>query len=166
MIRTLSQNKWLHSLLNQTGLMSEKAQLSKQYSNGRTNSTSELSYDECQALITFLDRILKGENYPSLPVQRGNSSPSRPMSEAEKYALFDKNNTQHMYLLSMCRQIGWTRYNAKLGKQVADLNALGAWLAKYGYFKKPLKKYNAKELPTLITQFEGVVKHGVQSIEK
>lgn len=72
------------------------------------------------------------------------------------YAIFDKHNKQHLYLLSLAHQKGWTHYSDNNRKMVADLEAIGSWLRKYGYLHKPLKQYTAKELPKLITQFSKI----------
>lgn len=74
------------------------------------------------------------------------------------YAIFDGNNHQHRYILSLAQQLGWQTFNKKLNKNVADLESLGSWLRKYGYLHKPLKQYNPSELPKLVTQLENVLK--------
>lgn len=42
-------------------------------------------------------------------------------------AKFDKNNSRHKYLLSLCIQYGWWQVSKKFGK-VADLDQLNAWM--------------------------------------
>jgi hypothetical protein len=54
MLRTLNQNKTLHALLGSTKMMQHKKELVYQFSNERTTSSGELTYQECQSLIDFL----------------------------------------------------------------------------------------------------------------
>jgi hypothetical protein len=100
------------------------------------SSTRQLTYFEAEEIIYFL--------------KTGNRS------TWAHYAIFDKHNKQHLYLLSLAHQKGWTQYSDKLHKMVADLESLGSWLRKYGYLHKPLKQYTAGELPKLITQFSKI----------
>lgn len=51
---TTAQIKKIHVLLRQKGLMDEKATMASSISDGRTQSTKELSRDEAKRLITFL----------------------------------------------------------------------------------------------------------------
>jgi len=44
------------------------------------------------------------------------------------WSFFDKNNTKHSYILSLCIQYGWSKEHPKTGKEVADLGALDRWL--------------------------------------
>jgi len=107
-------------------------------------STTQLSYDEANDVIQSLGGKFNKNTTHSY------------------YALFDKENVQHMAILSLCHQIGWIVYQPNLAKNVADLNQLGAWMQKHSYLKKSLKAYTAQEMPKLVKQFESVVKNYVK----
>lgn len=51
---TQAQMKKIYALLNQQGIIKEKATMVHSISNGRTQSTKELTCDEAKQLITFL----------------------------------------------------------------------------------------------------------------
>lgn len=105
-------------------------------------STKDLTYYQAEELIHFL--------------QTGKTK------DYGYYANFDTENKQHMYLFSLCHQIGWETFNEKSNKMVVDTSALGTWLYKYGFKHKPLKEYSFSELPTLITQFENLAKSKIR----
>lgn len=53
--RTLKQNNALHKLLDQRGFAQEdKADMVFDFTKGRTEHSSEMSFDECNAMITHL----------------------------------------------------------------------------------------------------------------
>jgi hypothetical protein len=74
----------------------------------------------------------------------------------ENWALFDQKNRQHVYILSLCRQLNWTKTNEKWG-EVADLDRLSNWL-KSGRSPviKPLRKMTAAELSKIIKALESM----------
>ncbi len=74
-----------------------------------------------------------------------------------QWARFDSGNRQHMYLLSLCYQYGWTRYSEKRQQTVADLNRLGRWIRLYSQVKKPLLEQDVRETQKTIYQFEQMV---------
>lgn len=55
MLRTKEQNKQLHLLLGNLGLMDSKAWLVSEYTNGRTERSSEMSVGEAAELIKALN---------------------------------------------------------------------------------------------------------------
>jgi len=63
-----------------------------------------------------------------------------------------KANRMRKKVLSICYEMGWTKNGA------IDWELLNGFLTKYGYLHKPLNNYNNKELPTLLTQFENILK--------
>jgi len=138
---TVEQIRTIHTILPpQIKADSEaKADLISQFTGQEDKtSTRDLTYTQAEELITFL---------------KTGKRPTRA-----HYAAFDQGNRQHKYILSICYQLGWVSYSDTLRRMLPDLEALGAWLHKYGYLHKALKQYTAAELPRLITQLEGVVK--------
>lgn len=74
-----------------------------------------------------------------------------------KWAYFDKDNAQHMNVLSQCITYGWSE--VKRGKVVADLNRLGSWLKSFrSPIQKPLLEMETKELTTIINALKGMIK--------
>jgi hypothetical protein len=53
--RTTAQNNKLYLLLEQTGLKPHKAALVEGFTNGRTESSSEMTAQECESLIGHLE---------------------------------------------------------------------------------------------------------------
>ena len=102
-------------------------------------STKDLNFNQANQLI----ESLKGKPAPAV----------------NNFARFDFKNKQHLYMLSLCRQNGWLAWNERKKEMLADLKRLAHWLENTGYLKKPLMKYNEKELPKLVKQFENVVKN-------
>ncbi len=61
------------------------------------------------------------------------------------YALFNKENKQHMRLISECMAAGWTKWHNN--KQVADLERLGRWIGDgYCPVNKPLMNMTSLDL--------------------
>lgn len=136
---TKHQIKYIHQILPDhiKADKEEKAAFIAQFTGSvEKASTKDLSYYQANDLIS----ALKGEKVIY-----------------NRYAFFDKKNKQHLYILSLCQQIGWVLYSEKQKRPIADLNKLGKWLADRGYLHKPLKEYNAKELPKLVYQLEQIL---------
>jgi hypothetical protein len=105
------------------------------FTNGRTASTRELSSDEADNLIAAL---------------KGNYS---------HFGKFDKNNSQHLAALNLCYDLGWTIFDKRLNRNVADLEILGTFIvSKKSPVRKPLLEMTAKECSKLITALEGILK--------
>lgn len=127
MRRTISQNARLHGLINELKIDKEtKEDLVYTFTQGRSASSSDMSVDECQSLIGYL--------------------------EYTKPRKTDKANKQRKKILSICHEMDW-RVNEKV-----DFKRLEDYLLKYGYLHKPLNDYTEDELPTLVTQFQNLLK--------
>lgn len=75
------------------------------------------------------------------------------------WARFDKGNTQHMLILSLCRQAHWIVPNEKYG-HVVDLARLQGFLkSDKSPVKKPILKQTHEELSKTIHALEQIVKH-------
>lgn len=78
------------------------------------------------------------------------------------WSFFDKGNTQHSYILSLCIQYGWYKLHKVRGTKVADLGALDKWLRgkhKVGQspVKMPLQDMNPDECSKVIYALEQMV---------
>jgi hypothetical protein len=112
-----------------------RADFISDFTDGRISSTKELTTDEANSLIASL---------------KGDYS---------YFASFDKNNKQHLAILNICYDLGWTIYNNRLGRSVAALNVLGTFIAsKKSPVRKPLTEMNKNECSKLIIALEGILK--------
>lgn len=127
--RTKAQHKVLFGLLARLGQTEERGDLAYSYSNGRTESTSKLTTQECQHLIDDLQE------------QLGGSAVSRMKSG--KVAKLKRT------FFAICHKLEWHDENNKL-----DYPRINNWLLKYGHLKKPLDQYRQKELVKLIAQMD------------
>jgi hypothetical protein len=126
----IKQNKQLHLLLSQTGLLPQKADLVAGFTNGRTEHSSEMTTVEVIDLIKYLKAQKKGE------------------IQAEKR--IGKEEKMRRKIIAIAHQMGWK----KQGK--ADMERINNWcLQQFG--KKPLNGYTLKELTKLISIFENKV---------
>lgn len=78
----------------------------------------------------------------------------------DHWGLFDAKNTSHLKVLSLVQEIGWTIYNEKLKRNVADIYRLSEFL-KSGKspVTMPLKKMSPEQISRkLIPALEGISK--------
>lgn len=151
MRRTTKQNARLHYLLNRLHIADMKDMLAHTFSNGRTESTSELSVTECEALINHLAAQLPGH---------------QPAPETA-----DKLRKK---ILSICHQLGWYRreldgrlmLNQRTGKPMLDYARIDAFCRSRGKYKKGLNQHTTNELQVLIGQFNALFQNTVQKAVK
>ncbi len=134
-IRTKAQNTRLHALLVALNIdTDQKLDFVIQFSNERVFSSADLTVDECQAFISHLQALKDGFR----PAQRMDNDPA---------------NKQRRKILAICHEMHWTK-NGKV-----DMIRLNAFLEKSGHLhKKNLNEYQLNELPTLVSQFEQLLK--------
>lgn len=88
---------------------------------------------------------------------------TKPKTDRRKlWSYFDKSNSKHKYILSLCIQFGWSKEHYKTGNTVADLGALDSWLrgnATIGQspVKKPLEEMTTAELSKVIVALESMI---------
>ncbi len=114
----------------------QKADLVNRFTEGRTNSSREMTDEEITKAIEYIEFMIGGME-PSEDFKRGDRMRKR--------------------IMSLCHQYGYTRYDEKKRKNVVDLDRLESWMIKYSYLHKSLNKYKYKELPRLVVQFQNVV---------
>ncbi|SEG38842.1 hypothetical protein SAMN05421847_2159 [Halpernia humi] len=72
------------------------------------------------------------------------------------WALFDRNNTQHKTILSLCHQLGWVQEEKP---QFVDLHRLGGWLkSDKSPVKMPLKEMERPQLSKIISALQIIIK--------
>lgn len=132
---TAGQLRRLHQLLNQQGLMGQKADIISNATKGRSTSSKELSYSETKALIQSLEAQ---SAEPQRPKHQPNDSRQRMINKV--FALLHK--------------IGY------LEGDTEDDKKINSWIAnqlvvRHGHAKpKKLDDYTNAELQKLVNQFE------------
>ncbi len=75
-----------------------------------------------------------------------------------KYAFFDNKNKAHRYLLSLCRQLGWTMPHPKNADvKIPSLERLGRFIALDCRHKIALMQQSPTQLQVTIHQLEQVL---------
>lgn len=99
-------------------------------------SLNDLSFDQANKII----EAQTGKKYKS-----------------DNWGIFDRNNSTHMYIMSLLHQTGWTVTNDKYGK-VPDLDRLSEFL-KSGKspVNKPLRGMKSCELEKTIKALQGII---------
>ncbi|HCY83155.1 MAG TPA: hypothetical protein DHV22_16910 [Xanthomarina gelatinilytica] len=78
-------------------------------------------------------------------------------SLTKNWAVFNINNNQHKYILSLLRQLDWTTIHEKYGV-VADMNRLSAFLkSKKSPVPKPLQDMTLQETSKPIVCLESMI---------
>ena len=78
------------------------------------------------------------------------------------WALFDRNNTQHKTILSLCHQLGWVQEEKP---QFVDLHRLGGWLkSDRSPVKQQLKEMNRAQLSKIIFALQQIIKSTFKNI--
>lgn len=101
---------------------------------------------------------------------QGRALSSRDMYEEEAQALVDflqnggkvedKADKMRKKILSICHTMGWY----KEGTKTLDYARIDAYCEKYSAVHKPLNKHTLQELPTLVSQFEAVLKSHLKHV--
>jgi hypothetical protein len=108
------------------------------WTNGRTESS----------------RLMQNQEIDDLVWKLNNDAGFRAKEQTSDHQRGDK---QRKYLMSLCYQLGWTKFSERAQRDVADVARLNNWCQKYGYLHKPLNGYKYTELTKLVTQFEEMV---------
>ena len=127
-------NKQLHGLLTQAGLHEQKATLVMSYTEGRSESSKDLTNVEAKLMIAHLANIANENGEASQKMRRR--------------------------IISMAHEMHWHL----TGTQKIDMERLNDWCCVFGYGKKVLNRYSYRELPKLVTQFEFVYKDYLSKI--
>lgn len=119
----------MHMLLNKAGLNTagDKKSLALEYSQGKTDKTSDLSLEQYKRLIRDLDTV---------------------------YGRMDAAAKMRRKIISRAHEMSW--YKKQPGKPEIDMDRIDRWCSTYGYLHKPLNDYDVYELPKLVSQFDMV----------
>ena len=135
------QLKQLHTLLHKQNLTHHKAEMVGGATNGRTESSKELHYNEAADLIKQLQAMQ--------PVVQWKPKPGE---------------LQRRKIIAIAYNMGWEIPNPQGGKPKADIKRINEWCIKFGFGHKPLNQYTTAELPKLVSVFETVYKHYLKAI--
>lgn len=115
-----------------------------------------MRYDkELEALM--VQEITKDENKKSAKDLSITQAQGLIKSLTTHWARFRKDKKQHMYILSLLRQMGWTERSERYGI-IADMDRLSDFLkSKKSPINKPLQDMDTTELQTLINCFESML---------
>lgn len=139
MTATKYQKQYIYKL---SGYQKETKEEWVQWATGdvEKTSTNDLTFDQANDII---------KQAGGTPVSKGKT---------DNWAFFDKNNSQHRYILSLCRQLDWQVPDEKYGK-VVDLNRLSNFLkSKRSPVNKPLQKLTPAQLSKVVTALENIMK--------
>jgi len=138
MIRTKSQNKRLYALLSQLNINDEnKKELVYQFTNGRTERSSEMEYRECNNLIMSLQ-----EQLITLKNKQANE---------RQYSGIEQGLRREIFKLMY--DIGFI-HNREDNKR--KLLVINAWIKKKIKLEKQLNELSVDELNKMIKQLRTV----------
>lgn len=141
-----TQIRIFNSILNRKNLREHKADIVFEYTNGRTESTKEMSTEEIQKFIDF-------HNQTSNISQKRNARPFRKTVDDYEQGEEERQcNIMRRKIIAICREA--FDMNTKADK--ADMYKIYKCVEKLGYLKKGLNSYTYNELTTLVTQFERI----------
>lgn len=146
----VSRIRYFYFLLDQLGIRWMKNDLVMDASQGRTESVRELLGAEMDQLILHLEEKIREAKNDASPKTRN----------------IQRMDRMRKRIFSICYTIGWTTIDPEKNRHIVDQNRLNGWLIKYGYLHKELNDYTYLELPTLITQFERLLKSTLATYEK
>jgi hypothetical protein len=152
----LALNKQLHALLTQTNMVAAKPHLVESFTNGRTNSSKDMSHYEAIELVKHLKQMLANKQLP-------NTSPRHITQSTIQNSKF-KIDKMRKKIIALAHQMGWSAIHPTSGNKIADTKRINEWCKKYGYLHKELNSYTIDELPKLVTQFENLYKSFLKAI--
>ena len=78
-------------------------------------------------------------------------------SRVKNWGAFDYKNKAHMQILSLLRNLNWTKSHIKYG-EVGDTERLGKWLkSENSPVRKPLMRMNKQEVSKIICALEAMI---------
>lgn len=140
MNHSLQLHRKLYSIYKEKGLTDNRREIVYNFTNGKTDNSSDLSTNEISKLIESLGNFkidgIKPQKKPSKTVNK---------------------------LFALCYDYGWKIFDKEKDKFVVNVEALNNWLVKYGKFHKTLKEHSSYELGIVTSQFEKVVNNLLKS---
>lgn len=117
----------VRTMLTKAGLdENDKRELVKHYTGKRTDSLRQMSYDETQSIIKYLEGMVG-----TIPEQKNPGDDMRRK------------------ILRRAHEMYWEKADGKV-----DMKRVNDWCIKYSGKNKPFNQFTVDELPTLVTQME------------
>lgn len=142
---TAKQNRHLHALIQELALSFDKADLVSQYTQGRTDHSSEMSFIEAENLISYL----KVKSYQA----QGQLKPAREVELKEKKAFCPASDKMRKKIIFLAHQLYWHNEAGKI-----DLARIDNWCEKSSPHKKKLNELSRVELVDTVNAFEAMYK--------
>lgn len=131
-------------LAKKFGNRSEKLDFLSQFTGRELLTSKELAELEATDVVTFL------------------KTGRRPVN---RWAFFDIKKRQHRYILSILQQAGWTVFDTRKKRYIADMQRLGKWLqSERSPVKKPLITQSNKELSKTIYALENILRFELKKL--
>lgn len=122
----------INTIISKRGLKELKKQMLLDASNGRTDSSKQLTGEEAAILLQYLN--------------------------AEKNKTQESIDLMIRKLFAMAYDLRWIEKKVEVTstgiQSKKDFSTVYDWVKKFGYLSKDLKEYKQNELPKLISQFE------------
>lgn len=141
-----STSRQLHTLLSRTGQMDNKREMIKEATQGRTESARDLYEHEAISMIHGLQQ-----------------QPAAQQRTPGKKAKADSADKMRKKILAICHQLGWYQRDEhgalilKDDKPQIDFKRIDEFTTTRCPGHKALQKYNAAELPAVVTVFNNVL---------
>lgn len=142
---TTKQNRQLHALIQELALSFDKADLVSQYTQGRTDHSSEMSFIEAENLISYL----KVQSYKA----QGDLKPAREVEPAQKKAFCPASDKMRKKIIFMAHHLYWHNEEGKI-----SLKRIDEWCEKSSPHKKKLNDLSKAELVDTVSAFEAMYK--------
>lgn len=131
---TAKQLQYIHAALHKKQLLKHKAEMVASFTNGRTESSREMTAAEADELLRSLN-----DHQPEA----------------------DAKDKMIRKIIAMAREMGVVTREPVVGpdgkvKQKSNYTRLNHWMLQLSYLKKPLNQYSYAELPKLVTQYTAV----------
>jgi hypothetical protein len=136
---TAKQKQQLYGLLAKLGWKDLKESLVSSYTDGRTQSCSEMTPNEIKALLTYL--IGEFANKKGKVVLAA--------SQVSENAHKEKADKMRKKIIAMAHKLFWKTPQGK-----ADMQRIDNWCINHSSLKKKLMEHTIHELPALVSQFE------------
>jgi hypothetical protein len=140
-MRDENQNKRLHLLLGKASLLAEKPELVSFFTDGRTTSSRELTYEEAENFINYLEG----------------------MSQLQKTSGKESTEKMRRNIIAICYELGWIENSDNPEERKMNMAVIDSFIKQRGYIKKPLNDFTLKELPKLVSQFKQILQHSKQT---
>jgi len=129
---TPAQVTMVRTLLSKAGVdEAEKVKIVKHITRDRTSSLKDMSYNETQDIVTYLQGVT------------GQKAVDRPKEKP--------GDDMRRKIISRAHEMHWKLSNGKV-----DMERVNNWCLQYSGKNKKLNHFTVAELPTLVTQFEFV----------